>query len=87
MAISAAKVESFHHIPRFSVEAAVERAKLRGLLAWFQIPPKLVCPPIDYSQEPAATRAARLRRIQAQVDDLLTPLSPADIAYRYWHYW
>jgi hypothetical protein len=37
----------------------------------------------DYSQEPAAARAARQRRVQAQVDDLLTPINPADIAYRY----
>ena len=40
-------------------------------------------PPVDYSQEPAAARAARQRRVQAQVDDLLTPINPADIAYRY----
>src|SRR3984893_7023154 len=34
-------------------------------------------------EEPAAARAARQRRVQAQVDDLLTPINPADIAYRY----
>ena len=84
MANSLAKLGAFHHTPGFGVEAGAERAKLRALLAWFLIPPKLVCPPIDYSQEPAAARAARLRCIQAQVDDLLTPLSPVDVAGRYY---
>jgi hypothetical protein len=74
--------------PGLAVEAAVERSKCRALVAWFLAAPKLpMHPPIDYAQEPAAARAARLRRIQAQVDDLLTPLSPADIAYRYYPYW
>jgi hypothetical protein len=66
------------------VDAAVDRAKRRALVAWFFAPPKLpTYPPVDYSQEPAAARAARQRRVQAQVDDLLTPINPADIAYRY----
>src|ERR1700730_5144877 len=38
-------------------------------------------------EEPAAARAARQRRVQAQVDDLLTPINPADIAYRYFLRW
>jgi hypothetical protein len=83
MAGSASKTDSHSGTPGFVVDAAVDRAKRRALVAWFFAPPKLpTYPPVDYSQEPAAARAARQRRVQAQVDDLLTPINPADIAYR-----
>jgi hypothetical protein len=32
---------------------------------------------------PCWRKRSRQRRVQAQVDDLLTPINPADIAYRY----
>ncbi len=81
MAGSASKTDSHSGTPGFVVDAAVDRAKRRALVAWLFAPPKLpTYPPVDYSQEPAAARAARQRRVQAQVDDLLTPINPADIA-------
>lgn len=84
MAGSASKTDSHSGTPGFVVDAAVDRAKRRALVAWFFAPPNLpTYPPVDYSQEPAAARAARQRRVQAQVDDLLTPINPADIVYRY----
>lgn len=70
---------------RLALEAAARRGKimLKGFAAWVFAPPKTPAyPPIDYSQEPGAARALRQRRIQAAVDDLLTPVNPDDMAYR-----
>jgi hypothetical protein len=67
-----------------AVAALARRAKaaLRACGAWFLVPPKLpTYPPIDYSQEPGAARAVRLRRIQAAVDDLLAPPGPDDFPH------
>ena len=71
---------------RSIIEAAARRGKimLKGFVAWVFAPPKLPAhSPIDYSQEPGAAHALRQRRIQAAVDDLLTPASPDDMAHRW----
>ena len=82
MATSAIKTYSIPRAPVPAASAAAHRSKFRALVAWFFAPPELpTYPPIDDSQEPPAARAARLRRIQTRVDDLLTP------AYPYYHPW
>jgi hypothetical protein len=58
------------------------KTAIRAFGAWFLIAPKLPeYSKVDYSQEPGAARAVRLRRIQAVVDDLLAPPGPDDIPY------
>jgi hypothetical protein len=84
MPTTAVKIDSVHRAPSSAVEARVERAKLRAFIAWFFASPKLpACAPIDYPRETAPARAARLLRIQDQVDDLMVPLTPADVAGRW----
>ena len=60
---------------------------IKAFWAWLLAPPNLpTYPSIDYSHETEAEREERLRRIQAQVDDILAPPSADDIAarYRFW---
>jgi hypothetical protein len=88
MVTSAAEAVPVRRTCGCAAEAAVERAKLRAFITWVFAPPELpTYPPIDYAQEPAAARAARLRRIQDQVDSLFVPLTPADVGARYYRYW
>ena len=91
MSNSAVKFLPFRDTQCLATEEAVERTKrtkLAAFVAWFFAPPKLPAyPPLDCAREPAAARAARLRRIQSQVDDLMKPLTPADAAWRYYHWW